>query len=309
MQYFSHDACASDDEKIMMLRLDHGGAAVDAYWCLLEAIYRNERPLDADMTRADMRVLAHKLCVGPDELGAWVGSMVSLGLLESDGETLMSARAREAIEDYSAHAEVSARGGRASGAARKRGRPRVQKSVEPEGENSGKPVQPENADSENPVQPEAGNSENPVEPKKENAANPVQPENANARTPVEPIKGEEKKREEKRDPTESVGSSAPAHAGPALVLLDPAPEARRAAPPRYDPPTPAEVAEFVAASGGYPIDSEAFCGWYSDHGWPPNGWHGSAMRWSREERDRAARSPREVSADDLAYLDGGAVAV
>ena len=56
----------------------------------------------------------------------------------------------------------------------------------------------------------------------------------------------------------------------------------------YTRPTPAEVEAFVAASGGHPVDGEAFVGWYDDHGWPARGWKGTAMRWSRDERDRAS---------------------
>ena len=54
-------------------------------------------------------------------------------------------------------------------------------------------------------------------------------------------------------------------------------------------PTPGEVEAFVAASGGWPISGEDFVGYYDDHGWPARGWQGSAMRWSRNERDRAAQ--------------------
>lgn len=80
--------------------------------------------------------------------------------------------------------------------------------------------------------------------------------------------------------------------------LDPLGEPRRG--PSYAPPAPAEVAAYVAASGGFPIDAERFCGWYGDHGWPADDWRGTAMSWSRDERDRAAKRPREVSADDFA---------
>ena len=73
--------------------------------------------------------------------------------------------------------------------------------------------------------------------------------------------------------------------------------------PSYIPPTPDEVAAYVAASGGYPIDAERFCGWYSDHGWPDKGWHGSAMSWSRDARDKRAKEVGERGIpDQYAYL-------
>ena len=83
--------------------------------------------------------------------------------------------------------------------------------------------------------------------------------------------------------------------------LDPLGEPMRG--PSYVPPTPDEVAAYVAASGGYPIDAERFCGWYSDHGWPDKGWHGSAMSWSRDARDKRAREVGERGIpDQYAYL-------
>ena len=45
MRYFDHDTTAGSDDKIMALRLAHGGAAVDAYWVLLEMMYQSETEL------------------------------------------------------------------------------------------------------------------------------------------------------------------------------------------------------------------------------------------------------------------------
>lgn len=83
--------------------------------------------------------------------------------------------------------------------------------------------------------------------------------------------------------------------------LDPLGEPARG--PSYAPPTPEEVAAYVAASGGYPIDAERFVGWYSDHGWPDKGWHGSAMSWSRDARDKRAKEVSERGIpEQYAYL-------
>lgn len=103
-------------------------------------------------------------------------------------------------------------------------------------------------------------------------------------------------REKTPSKSEGVFFAREANAG-----LDPLGEPARG--PSYVPPTPEEVAAYVAASGGYPIDAERFVGWYSDHGWPDKGWHGSAMSWSRDARDKRAK---EVSGrgipDQYAYL-------
>ena len=42
MHSFDHNTHAADDDAIMALRLEHGGAAVDAYWTLLELMSRDE---------------------------------------------------------------------------------------------------------------------------------------------------------------------------------------------------------------------------------------------------------------------------
>lgn len=62
-----------------------------------------------------------------------------------------------------------------------------------------------------------------------------------------------------------------------------------------NPPSPDEVSAYVSAQGGYPIDAETFVGHYSSIGWlDPHGrpivdWRPVALRWSRQDRDKAAR--------------------
>lgn len=103
-------------------------------------------------------------------------------------------------------------------------------------------------------------------------------------------------REKTPSKSEGVFFAREANAG-----LDPLGEPARG--PSYVPPTPEEVAAYVAASGGYPIDAERFVGWYSDHGWPDKGWHGSAMSWSRDARDKRAKEVGERGIpDQYAYL-------
>lgn len=61
MLYFDHSTGASTDPKIMQLRLECGGAAVDAYWYLVEQMHRDERPLCVRNANV-MRVHCHTLC-------------------------------------------------------------------------------------------------------------------------------------------------------------------------------------------------------------------------------------------------------
>lgn len=101
MLYFDHDTSASTDPRIMQLRLECGGAAVDAYWYLVEQMHRDERCICMTDARA-MRVHCHTLCTDESTFKAWVDAMFEIGLLTShdDGESMASERAMENIEKY-----------------------------------------------------------------------------------------------------------------------------------------------------------------------------------------------------------------
>ncbi len=118
MHYFDHDTTASGDDKVMALRLEHGGAAVDAYWCLLEKIYDAEGPINLTKDRPLTKAVSHRLAVGFDELEPWVSSMVSIGLFErpeGDPEGIVSKRATEAIERMNDKREKARLNGRKGG--------------------------------------------------------------------------------------------------------------------------------------------------------------------------------------------------
>lgn len=103
MHYFDHDTSASGDDKITALRLAHGGAAVDAYWSLLELIYNDERPLNLVDNPLLTNAVSHRLAIGSDELLNWVETMVSLGLFDTaddDKNAITSKRAMEHIKKY-----------------------------------------------------------------------------------------------------------------------------------------------------------------------------------------------------------------
>ena len=59
MEYFNHDTGAASDVAISGLRLQLGGAAVDAYWTLLELIYRDEEDLHFYNNPTLTRVVSH----------------------------------------------------------------------------------------------------------------------------------------------------------------------------------------------------------------------------------------------------------
>lgn len=117
MKYFDHDTTAGHDDKVVALRLLHGGAAVDAYWCVLEEIYRSETDFGTEKNQAGFLSLAHRLCVDVDTLAGWVGSMVEVGLLDASEEakSVSSERAKRNIENYHKRQETARENGKLGG--------------------------------------------------------------------------------------------------------------------------------------------------------------------------------------------------
>ena len=129
MKYFDHDTDATKDELIQALRLECGGAAVDAYWSILEAIYRDETDLVLSANRPETKALTHWLAIGFDTLESYVQAIGSINLLRVEkgdaGEyTVHSERAACNIAKYQARAETArqngAKGGRKPRANRRR---------------------------------------------------------------------------------------------------------------------------------------------------------------------------------------------
>lgn len=101
MQYFDHDTGAATDPKIMQLRLECGGAAVDAYWYFIEQMHRDERSLCVGNANA-MRVHCHTLCTDFQTLEKWVLAMIDAGLMKYDemGDNIISERAESNYNAY-----------------------------------------------------------------------------------------------------------------------------------------------------------------------------------------------------------------
>ncbi len=145
MRYFEHDVDASADDKIMALRIEHGGAAVDAYWTVLEMIYRDESDVVVSCNRPETKSLCHRLCIDYEKLSEWLSEMASLGLLtvhddvDERGERVEvygSTRASANIERYEARKETAREngkkgGGSLSGAELKPSRSRTGTKLEP----------------------------------------------------------------------------------------------------------------------------------------------------------------------------------
>lgn len=123
MHYFDHDTSASGDDKIIALRLEHGGAAVDAYWSLLELMYSEEGPLNLAENRPLAKAVSYRLAVDYQQLSEWVDSMVSIGLferVEDDQDCITSKRAMAHISKYRDKCEKARLNGQKGGKTSKR---------------------------------------------------------------------------------------------------------------------------------------------------------------------------------------------
>ena len=104
--YFDHSTTAATDPKVMQLRLEQGGAAVDAYWYMLEQMHRDECGICTSNAGA-MLVHSHTLCTDENKLKTWVDAMVSIGLFEHDSQSgeITSPRAVRNISEYKEKSE------------------------------------------------------------------------------------------------------------------------------------------------------------------------------------------------------------
>ena len=120
MRYFDHDTDASFDSKISALRFFHGGAAVDAYWCLVECIYKDEKPFEVDDFNAAS--LAMKLNASLADVQKWIDGIVEVGLLRQGDGGLTSDRIEKNIRSYHERSkrakENGAKGGKAKASKR-----------------------------------------------------------------------------------------------------------------------------------------------------------------------------------------------
>lgn len=118
MQYFDHDTTAGSDDKIIALRLECGGAAVDAYWTILEQIYRDETELVLFGNRLGLRSLSHRLATDEKTLETWLSTMFEIDLLQrsvDNPNAVTSERAMRNIAAYQEKRETARQNGKKGG--------------------------------------------------------------------------------------------------------------------------------------------------------------------------------------------------
>jgi len=79
--YFSHDANARNDEKILMLRAEHGMAGYGIYWALIESMFEND---DTRLRHDKVKGLALVLNIEITLLSSVINTCITEKLFESD---------------------------------------------------------------------------------------------------------------------------------------------------------------------------------------------------------------------------------
>ena len=121
MLWFNHDTDAYYDKRIQALRIEHGGVAVDAYYAIIEEIYRKETALVLGENLSETKSVTYRLCTDWETLKGWFSTMGEIGLLtvESDDENkvyhLHSKRAAETIGEYQRRSETARENGKKGG--------------------------------------------------------------------------------------------------------------------------------------------------------------------------------------------------
>ena len=96
MRFVVHDTDALSDPKVQRLLSRHGAASLALFWAMVEAMCRDERPVDPE----DVSAIAYQLHMGDAECSEMLAAMVSIGLLEDTDEGFSSARAMREVEHY-----------------------------------------------------------------------------------------------------------------------------------------------------------------------------------------------------------------
>jgi DnaD/phage-associated family protein len=111
--YFSHDSNARNDEKILMLRAEHGMTGYGVYWILLEMMFESA---DSKLSLAKIKGIAVSFNVDVTLLKEIINTAISEQLFVSDGEKFWSEsliRRKEKFHDLKAKKSAAGKKGMA----------------------------------------------------------------------------------------------------------------------------------------------------------------------------------------------------
>jgi hypothetical protein len=107
--YFSHDANARQDEKILMLRADYGWEGYGIYWALIEMMFENtETALHHNKTKG----ISVSYNIDITLLNGVINTCITEGLFVSDGDKFWSESLKRRKSKYKEMKEKKAEAGR-----------------------------------------------------------------------------------------------------------------------------------------------------------------------------------------------------
>ena len=141
MIYFDHDTTSAMDDKIRTLRFRCGGAAIDAYYYIIEQMYKDENPtlfvqkpnplqnIEKEKATLFLDMTAYTLMLSVEDLTNFLDVMVDVGLLIKedfdDYYSITSERVLQSILGYQQRREVAASNGRKGGRPKKQAKAQV----------------------------------------------------------------------------------------------------------------------------------------------------------------------------------------
>lgn len=85
--YFSHDANARKDEKVLCLLVEHGYEGYGIYWALIEMMFENQ---DTAISRKLLKGIAYDLRIDITKLQSVITTCYSVNLFQADKEKIWS---------------------------------------------------------------------------------------------------------------------------------------------------------------------------------------------------------------------------
>ena len=107
--YFSHDANARNDEKILMLRADYGWEGYGIYWLLIEMMFETE---DTHLYHKNIKGIAVANNINRTKLDKVVNTCIEEGLFQSDGKSFYSESLRRRKNMYKELTRKRSEGGK-----------------------------------------------------------------------------------------------------------------------------------------------------------------------------------------------------
>ena len=95
--YFSHDSNARNDEKILMLRAEHGLEGYGAYWILIEMMFESA---DTSLCHDKIKGIAYSNNIDITVLQQIIDTAIAEGLFDSDGVKFWSESLRRRKDIY-----------------------------------------------------------------------------------------------------------------------------------------------------------------------------------------------------------------